>query len=74
MTLITKTLPSLDDERLALMAEIARSWAGPTVYSTLVPDEQGKIDAALDRLDAGQGIPSEEVFAKLADRLKAAGA
>ena len=56
------------------MAEIARSWSGPTVYSTLSQEERGKIDAALDRLDHGQGVPAATVFAQLRAKLKIAGA
>ena len=70
IAIIAATLPALDDERLAVMAELARSWTGPTVYSTLSSEERAKIDAALDRLDQGQGISAATVFGRLAQKLK----
>jgi hypothetical protein len=44
----------------------------PSVYSTLSPDEKAAIDPALDRLDRGEGIPGEDVFARLDARIAAA--
>ena len=73
MTIISATLPTLDDEHLASMAELAKWWAGPSVYSTLSGSHRAQIDEALVRLDAGQKLPAETVFSDIAAKLKAAG-
>jgi predicted transcriptional regulator len=44
----------------------------PSAYSTLSPVEKAAIDAALDRLDRGEGLPNEKVFARLDARIAAA--
>ena len=53
-------------------AEITEAWTRPTVYSTLSEAEKAEIDAALDKLDRGEGIPGERVFAELRARIAAA--
>ena len=74
IALIQAMLPSLDDARVSAVAEIVTSWKAPSVYASLPDFHKARIDAALDRLDHGNGISSEKVFSALAARLKTAGA
>ncbi len=69
---INATLEQLTDERLQTMAELAKAWTRPTIYSTRTEAEKGQIDAALDELDRGEGIPGEQVFTELRQRIAAA--
>ena len=62
----------LNDEQLEGLAAFTSALVLPSVYSTLSPGEKAVIDAALDRLDRGEGIPGEEVFARLDARIAAA--
>jgi hypothetical protein len=71
-TLINATLPILTDERMDTLLAMLQAWTGPSVFDRLPPAERAHIDRALDRLDAGQLVPAETVFADLAARLKAA--
>jgi len=71
---ITSKIAALDDERMAVLAELLQSWSEPLVYPNLPSAEKAKIEAALDRLDRGEGRPAEDVFAALQECLTAAGA
>ena len=68
---IQAALPTLSDDRIAAVREMIDYWAGPAIFDGLSDAHKARIDQALDRLDAGQGIPAEQVFASIADRLKA---
>ena len=71
---IKSKLDKLTDEQLAAIAQMANALAEqPSVYSTLSDAEKTEIDAALDELDAGKGVPWETVKADLEARIKAAG-
>lgn len=74
LSIISKTLPSLDDERVEFVAEMIKSWSEPSVFVRLPVAERAKIDAALDRLDNGQTVAAEAVFDRIAAKLKDAGA
>ena len=72
--LIQAKLIAMPDERVEALAELAEAWSKPTVYSTLPDAEKAAIDAALDRLDRGEGLSWIEVKARLDAMLKDAGA
>lgn len=72
--LIKAKLDELPAERVEMLAEMAKAWSEPTVYSTLSDAEKAEIDDALDRLDRGEGVPWEDVKTRLDAKLKAAGA
>ncbi len=72
--LIKSKLDQLPDERVETLAEMAKAWTEPTIYSTLHDAEKAEIDAALDELDRGEGIPWETVNADLDAKIKAADA
>lgn len=69
LAVIQSTLPTLDKDRLTAVAELVQGWLMPTVYETLPTAEKASIDAALDRLDAGNSVPADAVFARVAARL-----
>ena len=73
LAVIQATLPSLDDDHVDVMLAMVKSWSGASVFDTLPGGEKAKIDRALDRLDQGQSVSSDIVFANLAAKLKAAG-
>ena len=70
--LIRAKLDTLPDERVEVLAEIAEAWDSPTVFSTLSDAERSELDAAVDELDRGEGIPGEQVFTGLRQRIAAA--
>ncbi len=70
--LIKAKLDQLPDERVETLADITKAWTEPTVYSTLTDMEKAEIDAALDELDRGEGIPGEQVFTELRQRIATA--
>ena len=72
--LIQAKLAALPDERVEVLAELAKAWTQPTIYSTLPDVEKAAIETALDQLDRGLGVPWDSVAADLAQKLKAAGA
>jgi hypothetical protein len=69
---IAANAEKLNDEQLEGLAAFTSALVEPSVYSTLSPDEKAAIDPALDRLDRGEGIPGEDVFARLDARIAAA--
>lgn len=69
---IAAAAEKLNDEQLEGLAAFTATLVGPSAYSTLSPAEKAEIDAALDRLDRGEGIPGEDVFARLEARVAAA--
>jgi predicted transcriptional regulator len=71
--LIKDKLEELPDERVEALAELASAWSKPTVYSTLSDAEKAEIDAALDELDRGEGVPWETIAADLEAKIKTKG-
>jgi len=69
---IAANAEKLDDEQLEGLAALTEALLAPSVFSTLSPADRAALDAALDRLDRGGGIPGEEVFARLDARIAAA--
>lgn len=74
LKIITSRLSSADDERLEMVASMLEDWPDPSIYERLPESEKEKIERALDRLDRGQSVPSDEVFALLESKIKTAGA
>ena len=70
--LIRSKLDTLPDDRLEALAEMANALDKATMYSTLNDAEKAEIDAALDELDRGEGIPGGVVFGELRQRIAAA--
>jgi hypothetical protein len=69
---IAANAEQLNDEQLEGLAALTAALIGPSVYSRLSAGEKAALDAALDRLDRGEGIPGEEVFARIDARIAAA--
>lgn len=69
--LLKAKLDQLPDERIETLAELATAWTQPTVYSTLSDAEKAEIDAALDELDRGEGVPWDTVKADLEAKIAA---
>jgi hypothetical protein len=69
---IAANAQQLNDEQLEGLAAFTAALVGPNVYSTLSAAEKAALDAALDRLDRGEGMPGEEVFARIDARIAAA--
>jgi predicted transcriptional regulator len=69
---IAANAEKLDNEQLEGLAALTKALLGPSVFSTLSSADRAAVDAALDRLDRGEGIPGEEVFARLDARIAAA--
>jgi hypothetical protein len=69
---IAANTEQLNDEQLEGLAALTSALVAPSVYSTLPAAERAAIDAALDRLDRSEGIPGEEVFARIDGRIAAA--
>ena len=71
---IAPLLEALSDEAFEDFLAAASHAAGSgTIYETLSPTEKAEIDAAMARLDADEGVPYDELKARLAAKLKAAG-
>lgn len=70
--LIRAKLDTLPDDRIEVLAEVASAWDKPTVYSTLSEADKAELDAAVDELDRGEGIPGGQVFGELRQRIAAA--
>lgn len=71
--IIKARLDALPDERVEALAELADAWSRPTVFSTLSDAEKAEIDAAIEELDRGEGVPWGTVKADLDAKIKAAG-
>ena len=71
--LIQAKLPTLADERVEVLAELALAWGEPCVYESLPDIEKAAIETALDELDRGEGIPWNTVKHDLEAKLKKAG-
>jgi RNA polymerase-interacting CarD/CdnL/TRCF family regulator len=69
---IAANAEKLNDEQLAGLAAFTAALVRPSVYSSLPPAEKALLDAALDRLDRGEGIPGDEVFDRLDARVSSA--
>jgi hypothetical protein len=69
---IAANAKQLNDEQLEGLAALTAALVGPSVYSTLSAGERAALDAALDRLDRGEGIPGEEAVARIDARIAAA--
>ena len=55
-----------------MLAKMAEAWSRkPTVYETLSDADKAEIDAALDRLDRGEGVPWETVKADMEAKIVA---
>jgi predicted transcriptional regulator len=71
---IAPYLEALSDDAFEDFLAAAVYAAGPeTVYASLSHEEKAEIDAAIARLDAGEGVSYDEVKARLFAKLKAAG-
>jgi hypothetical protein len=68
---IAANAEKLSDEQLEGLAAFTAALVEPSVYSTLSAAERAVLDAALDRLDRGEGIPGDDVFARLDARIAA---
>jgi hypothetical protein len=77
MTRIERIKPFIealpDDLFEDFLAAASYAAGDATIYATLPDDEKAEIDAALARLDAGEGVPYYDVKARLEAKLKAAG-
>lgn len=77
MTRIERIAPFLealsDDAFEDFLAAASHAARADTIYETLSPSEKAEIDAAIARLDANEGVPYDELKARLAAKLKAAG-
>jgi hypothetical protein len=62
---IAANAEKLNDDQLEGLAALTSILVQPSVYSTLAPADKVALDAALDRLDRGEGMPGEEVFRRL---------
>jgi predicted transcriptional regulator len=62
-----------DDVFEDFVAAAEHAAGGATVYSKLSEAGRAEIDAALARLDSGQGVAYETVKARIAAKLKTAG-
>jgi len=69
---IVANTEKLNDDQLEGIAAFTSALVQPSIFSTLSPADRTALDAALDRLDRGEGIPGEEVFARLDARIAAA--
>jgi hypothetical protein len=69
---IAANAEKLNDEQLKGRAAFTAALIRLSIYSTLPPAENAALDAALDCLDRGEGIPGEDVFDRLDARIAAA--
>ena len=67
---ITSLAAQLDDEQLETLAAYTAYLAGPTVYSQLSDAQKAEIDDARAQIRRGDGIPGDQVFARLNAKLK----
>ncbi len=66
-------LADLPDDRVEALADLADAWASPTVFLTLSDADKAEIDAALDELDRGEGVPWASVKLDLEERIAKSG-
>jgi hypothetical protein len=73
MTRIERIAPYIealsDDAFEDFLAAAAYAAGDTTIYAPLSAEDKAEIDAAIARLDAGEGVPYDEVKARLARRL-----
>jgi hypothetical protein len=73
MTRIERIAPYIealsDDAFEDFLAAAAYAARDTTIYAALSAEDKAEIDAAIARLDAGQGVPYDQVKAHLARRL-----
>lgn len=78
MTRIERIAPFIkalsDDAFEDFLAAASYAAGDATIYATLPAGEKAEIDAAITRLDAGEGVPYDEVKARLDAKLKATNA
>lgn len=55
-----------------LLAAASHAAGKSTIYATLSPEDKVEIDAAISRLDAGEGVPYDEFKARRDAKFKAA--
>ena len=72
MAQIAANAEKLDDDQLEGLAAFTAALVGPSIYSALSPVDKAALEAALDRLDRGEGVPGDEVFARLDARIASA--
>jgi len=77
MTRIERIAPFIealsDDAFEDFLAAASHAAGDTTIYATLPESEKAEIDAAMARLDAGEGVPYDELKARLDAKIKAAG-
>ena len=69
---IATNAEKLNNDQLEALVALTSTLVEPSVYSTLSQADKAALDAALDRLDQGEGTPGEDVFARLDARIAAA--
>jgi hypothetical protein len=69
---IAANAEKLNDDQLEGLVALTSTLVQPSVYSTLSPGDKAVLDAALDRLDRGEGVSGEDVFARVDARIAAA--
>jgi hypothetical protein len=70
---IARYIEALSDDAFEdFLAAAAHAASPDTIYAKLSPAEKAEIDAAIARLDAGEGVSYDELKARLAVRLKTA--
>jgi predicted transcriptional regulator len=76
MTRIERIAPFIealpDDLFEDFLAAASYAAGDATIYATLSAEQKAEIDAALARLDAGEGVPYDDVKARIDAKLKAA--
>ena len=76
MTRIERIAPFIealsDDAFEDFLAAASYAAGEAAIYPTLTPEQKAEIDAAIVRLDAGEGVPYDVVKGRLDARLKAA--
>ena len=60
-----------DDVFEEFVAAAKHAASDETIYANLAPTERTRIDSAIARLDAGEGVGYEVVKARMAAKLKA---
>lgn len=68
---IAPLIDALPDDVFEDFAAAAHAVGDATVYSKLSKADQAEVDAAIARLDAGDGVAYDAVKARIAAKLKA---